>query len=156
MLISGSLSNLTTRYTQQPLLRIITHLNTNILPSLLSARQRQQQEVDQSSKPTLSSMDLSFSLNHVRVLLEPSPHKSDREKLELHVGSIELANSDGLRPYAAGQEEVIVQTYAVRIEGVTISAEYLDIQKNHHSRILTNELRLSLETHIISNPLYYL
>lgn len=51
MLIDTKLNNLTVYYTQQPVLRLITYLNTQMLPALETGSKQQQKQEIKDSKP---------------------------------------------------------------------------------------------------------
>lgn len=64
-----TLANLTVYYTQQPILRIITYLMTQMLPSFQTGNKKQVIEPIKDTKPDPSPMDLQVALVNVSVFI---------------------------------------------------------------------------------------
>ena len=75
MFIETKLNNLVIYYTQQPILRLITYLNTQMLPSFDTGSQAEanSQISSKSREPEPSLMQLKVNLNNVSVFVEPDP-----------------------------------------------------------------------------------
>lgn len=73
MLIDTTLNNLTIYYSQQPILRLITYLNTQMLPSFETGPKEKKMEEIKDTKPDPSPMDLKVGLTNISVFVEPDP-----------------------------------------------------------------------------------
>ena len=75
MFIDTKINNLTVYYTQQPVLRFITYLNTQMLPSFEtgSPEKKAASEAAKNTKPDPTPMDLKCLLNNISVYIEPDP-----------------------------------------------------------------------------------
>ena len=84
MLIKTQLNYLTVYYTQQPVLRLITYLNTQLLPSFdtgdakdnksnLEGVKERNPDARVEMKPEASPMDLKVDLTNLGVFIEPNP-----------------------------------------------------------------------------------
>ena len=75
MLINTHLNNLTFYYSQQPILRLIAYLNTQMLPSLDtgSPEKKAKEEIAKESEPEPTPMLLQCSLINVSIFIEPDP-----------------------------------------------------------------------------------
>lgn len=82
MLIDIKLANLTVYYTQQAVFRIITYLNTQMLPSFDTGPKEEKKKVQAANdtKPEPTPMDLKVLLTNVSVFLEPDPSLAVEER----------------------------------------------------------------------------
>lgn len=72
-MIDTKLNNLTVYYSQQPVLRLITYLNTQMLPSFETGPKQQKEEEIKDTKPEPAPMDLKVDLLNISVFVEPNP-----------------------------------------------------------------------------------
>lgn len=70
MLIDVKLANLTVYYIQQPILRLITYLNTQMLPSFESGPKESKKIAPKDVKPVPATMDLQVVLTNISVFVE--------------------------------------------------------------------------------------
>ncbi len=86
LLIDILLNNLTIYYTQQPILRLITYLNTQMLPSFETGPKEVKAKKQNDERPDPSQMDLKVKLDNVSIFVEPNPLDLTRkEYLQLNV-----------------------------------------------------------------------
>lgn len=70
MLIDVKLANLTTYYVQQPVLRLITYLNAQMLPSFDTGPKEAKVVAPKDTKPEPTTMDLKVELTNISVFVE--------------------------------------------------------------------------------------
>lgn len=69
MLIDVRIANLTTYYLQQPILRLITYLNTQMLPSFKTG-DKEEAILLNDAKPEPNTMELKVELTNISVFVE--------------------------------------------------------------------------------------
>jgi len=74
MLIDIHLANLTAYYTQQRVFRIITYLNTQMLPSFNNSSAETVKPLN-DIKPSPTGMELKVNIENISVFLEPDISK---------------------------------------------------------------------------------
>jgi hypothetical protein len=101
MLIDTKLNNLTIYYSQQPILRLITYLNTQMLPSFDTGPKEKKMEEIKDTKPDPSPMDLKCKLANISVFVEPDPLTTpeNREYIQLNISEIAVQNNVFNRDY---------------------------------------------------------
>lgn len=77
MLIDIKIANLTTFYLQQPILRLITYLNTQMLPSF-KTEPKEEIPVLNDTKPEPTTMQLKVELTNISVFVETQYQPIDR------------------------------------------------------------------------------
>jgi hypothetical protein len=78
MLIDIKLANLTAYYIQQPILRLITYLNTQMLPSFDSGSKDSKKIIPNDVKPIPATMDLQVLLTNISVFVETEHQSVDK------------------------------------------------------------------------------
>jgi hypothetical protein len=161
MLIEIKLTGLTAYYTQQPILRLITFLNTQMLPSFDigsdNMKEAQKKTLNNNSKPTPSEMDLKVQVDDISVFLETEPLNKDKnEYLQLNIVNIKVRNEVNYRSYIEGQKDsVLVETYIIKVKGIGMYCRYFDIKQRKHEYEFSNKLDVDASIDMIANPLYY-
>ena len=157
MLIDTRLNNLTMYYTQQPVLRLITYLNTQMLPSFDTGSKQQKVVEVKDTKPEPSPMDLKVNLQNISIFVEPNPlQKIKRQYIKLNVEQISVRNKVVFRDYVQGEaKSVMVENYKIILAGMGIEVRFYDSKEHKHEYELTNKLTFTCSTDLIANPLYY-
>lgn len=78
MFIDLKLANLTAYYVQQPVLRLITYLNTQMLPSFETGPKEEKKVELNDTKPEPSAMDLRIVLTNISVFVQTEYHGHDK------------------------------------------------------------------------------
>lgn len=159
LIVDVHLASLTVYYTQQQVLRIVTYLNTQMLPSFDSGDQKKKVKPADDIKPELSTMDLKVDLSNICVYVQPQPYKTEAEKeyVMLNIERITVRNSSIYRKYVTSLEPVIlVENYDVKLFGMSISMKFVDPEGEKHDYKLTNNMDFFCSTDLIANPNYYI
>lgn len=154
MLINTTLNDLKVSYVQQPVLRILTYLTEQMLPSLTpSADPSKPKEVPKNdTKPEESPMDLQVQIENVLVLIEPRCGMD--EYLQLNVQELFVKNQVFYRDYITkpthSEEKVLVENYSVKMKGIRILEKFRGEETK-----LTNDLDFDVSCDLIANSPYY-
>lgn len=104
-------------------------------------------------------MQLKVEIENISVFLQPDASKASvyPEYLQLNIQKIRVSNKADERLYVRNsQAKVLVENYAVDLEGISIFNQFIDKVGQKHSYKLTNNLDISLSTDLIANPHYYI
>ena len=158
MLIDVRINNLTTFYLQQPILRLITYLNTQLLPSFKTAA-KEEAVVANDAKPEPTTMELKVELSNISVFVETEYQPVARQKqefLQLNIARVTVRNDSMYRPYVRQNKPIVlVENYEVALQAMSIAVHYFDIGGKEHRYKLTNNLDLTVSTDLIANPEFY-
>lgn len=153
MVIDTAINDLKVSYVQQPVLRLITYLTEQMLPSLTPSDSSKPKEQPKNDiKPEESPMDLKTNLSNILVVIEPRSGLD--EYLQLNVEKITVRNSSIYRPFIreprSDQEKVLVENYGIELEGIRILERFRGDETK-----LTNDLDFSVSCDLIQNAPYY-
>lgn len=155
MLINSKLSSLKVSYVQQPVLRLITYLTEQMLPSLTPDSKspgKPKPVVVNDNKPEETGMQIEIDLQNIFAVVEPRGQQG--EILELLVKDIKVRNQPIYRPFIkdvqSEDEKVLVENYDIQVNGISIIAKY-----NGKESKLTNDLSIGLSCDLVQNSAYY-
>lgn len=151
-------ANLTAYYLQQPILRLITYLNSQLLPSLATNSQQQPAAPPSDAKPEPTAMQLKVELSNISVFAETErqPDRQRQEYLQLNIAAVTVRNDSMYRPYVRQNKPIVlVENYEVALTAMSIAVHYFDINGKQHRYKLTNSLDLTVSTDLIANPEFY-